>query len=94
MNASSGHSLVGSSELCPSHLDFIALKVTLLPVRSPDPTAIVSYKSEVLPTSSLISGPRSLPGTCATEVIQLLWVVWIFFHVLVVLIPGCSLCAC
>lgn len=53
-------SLVGSRELCPSYLDSIALKVTLLPTRSPTPLQPYLNLSEVLPVSGLISGTRSL----------------------------------
>lgn len=50
---------VRSSELLPTYSGFIALKVSHLLADSP-PTATISYKSEVLPTSGLISGTRSL----------------------------------
>lgn len=49
--------LVRSSELLPTYSGFIALKVSLLVAQS---TATIWYKSEIIPTSSLISGTRSL----------------------------------
>lgn len=51
--------LVRSSGLLPTYSGFIAPKVSLLLADSP-PTATFCYKSEILPTSGLISGTSSL----------------------------------